>query len=865
MPVATATPASSRASPTTPALRGGKSVWWTFVAPATANIVVSTCGSAFDTVLAVYTGGAVNALTPVVANDDAAPGSCGPEAPVRSSRVVFPATAGTTYRIAVDGYQGASGNIRLSVSLVAPSPTTTGLTATPNPSQFGQSVTFTATVTSGAGTPTGTVSFKASGKTFITQTLSGGVATASVAAFSVGAKTDITAVYEGNPDFATSTSAAVILNVNKGATTTALTAGPIPPCSASPVTFTATVAATAPADGTPTGTVSFKISGTTFITQTLSGGVATVSVAAFSVGARTITAVYEGDSSFATSTSGAVVLNVNKGATTTAVTAAPNPSVFGQTVTFTATVAATAPAAGIPTGTVTFKDGATTLGTGTLSGTSASFTTSTLSVGAHTITAVYDGDGSFNPSTSPPLTQTVNKGATTTAVTAAPNPSVFGQSVTLTATVAVTAPAAGTLTGTVTFKDGATTLGSGPVSGTTATFATSALTVGSHSITATYDGSASFNTSTSTAITLQVTASGAGLAQQDFNGDGKSDILWRHSSGQLVTWFMNGTSVSSTGFPGSASTDWIVEGVGDFNGDGKSDILWRHSSGQLVTWFMNGTSIIGTGFPGGVSTDWSVEGIGDFNGDGKADILWRHSSGTIFIWLMDGSSIIGTGSPGSAAPDWTIVGVGDFNGDGKADILWRHSSGVLFIWFMNGTVRAAAVRPAAPRLTGQWSGVGDFNGDGKADILWRHSSGTVFIWLLNGTTTIGSGSPGSAGLDWTIQRRSTTMGTARPTSCGGTVPAPPTSGSSAGPASSAAASRAAPIRAGRFSSAPALRRRGLVGSARGVMQAGSRGWVVGKPIAGPRGPGTPATDRPACSAPSRRGPLRWIRRLGRCR
>src|SRR5439155_702363 len=96
--------------------------------------------------------------------------------------------------------------------------------------------------------------------------------------------------------------------------------------------------------------------------------------------------------------------------TTTGLTSSVHPwSVFGQPVTFTATVTAKSPGAGTPTGTVTFKDGSITLGTGTLNGSGqATFTTSTLAVGSHSITASYGGDASFNGSTSHPLTQTVN-------------------------------------------------------------------------------------------------------------------------------------------------------------------------------------------------------------------------------------------------------------------------------------------------------------------------------------------------------------------------------------------------------------------------------------------------------------------------
>src|SRR5262249_16368548 len=85
----------------------------------------------------------------------------------------------------------------------------------------------------------------------------------------------------------------------------------------------------------------------------------------------------------------------------------------------------------------------------------------------------------------------------------------------------------------------------------------------------------------------------------------------------------------------------------DLNGDGKADILWRHTSGAVFEWFLNGTAIGGTGSLGSVAADWSIAGVGDFNGDGKADILWRHISGVFYEWLMDGFSVLGTAWPRS--------------------------------------------------------------------------------------------------------------------------------------------------------------------------------------------------------------------------
>src|SRR6202011_325357 len=109
---------------------------------------------------------------------------------------------------------------------------------------------------------------------------------------------------------------------------------------------------------------------------------------ALSVAGHSITVVYSGDPNFAGSTSAALAETVNPAASSTAVTSSLNPSVFGQAVTFTATVSAVAPGAGTPSGTVTFRDATTTLGTATLSGGQAMFTTTALGAGARAITVV---------------------------------------------------------------------------------------------------------------------------------------------------------------------------------------------------------------------------------------------------------------------------------------------------------------------------------------------------------------------------------------------------------------------------------------------------------------------------------------------
>ncbi|MER6334871.1 Ig-like domain repeat protein, partial [Streptomyces sp. NPDC001034] len=393
------------------------------------------------------------------------------------------------------------------VQTVTQAATTTGLTSAPDPSVFGEAKTLTATVTAvppGSGTPTGTVDFFDGATLLGTGTLVGGTATFTTSALGVGSHS-LTAVYSGDTDFTGSTSPVDVQTVTQAATTTGLTSAPDPSVFGEAKTLTATVTAVPPGSGTPTGTVDFFDGATLLGTGTLVGGTATLTTSALAVGSHSLTAVYSGDTDFTGSTSPVDVQTVTQAATTTGLTSAPDPSVFGEAKTLTATVTAVPPGAGTPTGTVDFFDGATLLGTGTLAGGTATFTTSALAVGSHSLTAVYSGDAEFTGSTSPADVQTVTQAATTTGLTSAPDPSVFGEAKTLTATVTVVPPGAGTPTGTVDFFDGATLLGTGTLVGGTATLTTSALGVGSHSLTAVYSGDTDFSGSTSPADVQTVT------------------------------------------------------------------------------------------------------------------------------------------------------------------------------------------------------------------------------------------------------------------------------------------------------------------------------------------------------------------------
>jgi hypothetical protein len=349
--------------------------------------------------------------------------------------------------------------------------TSTTLNASANPSIVGQSVTLTASVSvqsSGAGTPTGTVTFQDGSTVLGTGTLQvvNGVDQATFTTSTLAVRNhSITAVYSGDTNFVTSSSTTLSQAVDY-ATTTTLSA-PSSSVFGQAITLRATVKAVVANAGTPTGTVTFRDGSTVLGTATLQvvNGVdqATLKVSSLAVGSHSLTAVYGGDSNFAVSTSPAVSEKVNQANSKTTLSSSASSAVWGQSVTFTATVSTVSPGAGTPTGTVTFQDGSTVLGTGTLQVVNgvdeATFTTSALAVGSHSITAVYSGDSDFVTSTSSSVREKINKASTTTTLSSSVNPSSFGQPVTFTATIGVVAPGAGTPTGTVTFKDGSKMLG----------------------------------------------------------------------------------------------------------------------------------------------------------------------------------------------------------------------------------------------------------------------------------------------------------------------------------------------------------------------------------------------------------------------
>lgn len=374
-------------------------------------------------------------------------------------------------------------------------PTTTALTATPGPAYVGQSVTLRATVLGTS--PTGTVTFKDGTTTLGTATLSSGVATLNKSFTTTGVH-NLTAAYGGNTGNSASTSSVVALTINpKTNTTTGLTASPSPSFVGQSVTMTATVVG-----ANPSGTVTFKNGATTLGTATLSGGIATLTQSFSTAGVASLTAAYGGDTANNTSTSSAVSQTINaKVSTSTTLTATPSPAYANQAVTLNATISSSA-----ATGTVTFKDGTTTLGTATAVAGVATLVKNFTATGARSLTAAYAGDVGRAASTSPVTTLTVNAQSNTTTTLSSSNasPSV-GQTFELYANVSGTNPS-----GTVTFKEGATTIGTAPVTANVAVLTVSFSATGTRTLVASYGGDVANKASTSTSFSQTV----VGVASQ---------------------------------------------------------------------------------------------------------------------------------------------------------------------------------------------------------------------------------------------------------------------------------------------------------------------------------------------------------------
>lgn len=379
----------------------------------------------------------------------------------------------------------------------SPSSLAVTLSSGANPSVIGSALVFAATVTPPG---KGAVQFLDGGTPISGSIpLSGGTASLSTSDLALGTHS-ITARYTGDNRLMPSVSPELIQTVVKGNTTVSisLTAGTNPSIAGDSLTFAATVA-----PSSATGTIVFLDNGIAISGNLpLSAGSARITTSSLPIGTHSITAQYSGDATFDGSVSAAFVQAVNSpkanSSVTLALSAGANPSPFGTSLTFTATIA---PASA--TGSVTFFDGPVAIsGAIPLTSNTATFTTSALGGGIHSITAHYSGDGNFNGSSSAVLTQTVTRLTTDLDLELALQDTAFASGTHLSFMANITPANA---TGTVVFYDGASPIsGAVQLSNGSASFTTSSLSTGTHSISAQYSGNADFSPSSSSAHKITI-------------------------------------------------------------------------------------------------------------------------------------------------------------------------------------------------------------------------------------------------------------------------------------------------------------------------------------------------------------------------
>ena len=230
----------------------------------------------------------------------------------------------------------------------------------------------------------------------------------------------------------------------------------------------------------------------------------------------------------------------------------------------------------------------------------------------------------------------------------------------------------------------------------------------------------------------------------DLNGDGRDDVLMRHTDGRWWYYPMDGRRhiTAERGLAGlTRNLDWHVAGIGDLNGDGKDDVLLRNKNGRWYYYPMNGRRYL-TDERGYADLtrdlDWQVAGMGDLNGDGKDDVLLRHTDGRWDYYPMDGRNPIAdqrglAGLTRNLA--WSVAGIGDLNGDGRDDVLLRHTDSRWYYYPMNGRrflIDERGYAGLTRNLAWQVAGIGDLNGDGRDDVLLRHTDSRWYYYPMDG-------------------------------------------------------------------------------------------------------------------------------------
>ncbi len=535
-----------------------------------------------------------------------------------------------------------SGNSQPVTINVQPSTTTTVVSASTTTPTAGQTITVTVTVSAanpGATPPTGTVNVTLNG-------ISQGYAPLSTTNNQTSGQLSVTVpggastftlqgIYGGDTNYDQSTSSVLTLTLTKGNTTTSLTASPSVVSALTPETLTATVAAASSSSGnssTITGSVTFYDGTTALGTSAVGAGTAVLTGVVLSTSTtHSLTAVYSGDVSWNGSSSAVLVL-LGPSTTTTVITPATLTPVAGATLTVTGVVTGATVQANAPSGTLSVTVDGAQAGIASVSGTSnrstGQVTIAGLTPGTHTLVGIYSGDLNYSSSTSPGVTVSVAKGNTTTTLTA--SSTVVSSSVpeTLTATVspATGSSIAAVITGSVTFFDGTSTLGTASVNGGSAVLVGITLPVATtHALTAVYAGDTNWNGSSSSVLVLQGPTTTTTVITPSSTTQAAGAVL-------TVTGVVTGAVAEPTAPSGSltVSVDGVPSAVASITGTG------NRGTGQVT---------LATLSPGSHTLMGMYGGDSYYNASSSSTVTVTVSKGNAVTTLVATPTTLATGVP----------------------------------------------------------------------------------------------------------------------------------------------------------------------------------------------------------------------------
>tara|TARA_B100000700_G_scaffold256191_1_gene289306 strand:- start:796 stop:4398 length:3603 start_codon:yes stop_codon:yes gene_type:complete len=245
----------------------------------------------------------------------------------------------------------------------------------------------------------------------------------------------------------------------------------------------------------------------------------------------------------------------------------------------------------------------------------------------------------------------------------------------------------------------------------------------------------------------------------DFDGDGKSDIFWRNNvSGKNIIYLMNESAIKSKKVLNYAPvSSWKLVSSGDFNGDGKDDVLWRDIE-RKNTWVfsMDGDRIAGyTPLLRVTDPNYQIVATGNIDGDEDDDILWMNTNGSVFIWQMEENELVHKERLTVLQENWKISGLGDLDGDGTEDLIVRNEeSGLVWVYFLeDGQIRESHQLYQVENINWKLAHIGDYNGDGKDDLFWRNLvTGANIVHMMNGITITSKGTFRTIDENWFIAK-----------------------------------------------------------------------------------------------------------------